>query len=90
MDDPTSPPQRPPEPGPPRGSCLGVLMVGVLISVALFALNFVTMGIFLVVALIGGAILLFSLFHYLVWGWWLGGMIRREAEAEEQHADDEA
>jgi hypothetical protein len=89
MNTPTSPPERPPEPGPPRGSCLGVLMIGTLISVSLFALNLVMMGIPSLVALIGGAILLISLFHYLVWGWWLGGMIRREVEAEESANDED-
>ena len=88
MNEPTPLFERPPEPAAPRGSCLGVLMVGTLITVALLALNFVTMGIFGLVLLIIGAILLISLFHYLVWGWWLGGMIRREVDAEET-ADDE-
>ena len=88
MDDPTPPLERPPEPGPRRGSCLGVLMIGTLIGVSLFALNLVTMGIFGLVAVIGAAILLISLFHYLVWGWWLGGMIRREVEADEPAEDD--
>ena len=63
-------------------------MIGTLISVSLFALNFVTMGIFGLVAVIGAAILLISLFHYLVWGWWLGGMIRREVEADEPPDDE--
>ena len=90
MDDPTPPMERPPEPAPPRGSCLGVLMIGVFISAALLALSFGMFGIPLLVAVMGAAILLFSLFHYLIWGWWLGGMIRREVEAEEPPGDDEA
>ena len=89
MDDPTPPIERPPDPGRPRGSCLGVLMVGTLVSVVLFALNLVTMGVFGLVALIGATILLISLFHYLVWGWWLGGMIRREVEAEEPQDEED-
>lgn len=89
MDDPTPPPERPPEPSRPRGSCLGVLMVGMLISTALFALNLITMNVFGMVALIGAAILMFSLFHYLVWGWWLGRMIRSEVEAEDPSEDEE-
>ena len=63
-------------------------MIGVVISAALLALSFVMFGIPLLVAALGAAILLFSLFHYLVWGWWLGGMIRREVEADEPPDDD--
>ncbi len=32
-----------------------------------------------VFVLFGGAAL-----HYLIWGWWLGGMIRQDVEAEER------
>ena len=89
MSDPSPSIERPPEPQAPRGSCLGVLMIASLISGVAAALNFVSMGVFGLVAIVVGVILLVSMFHYLVWGWWLGGMIRREVEAEEPPVDDE-
>jgi hypothetical protein len=33
----------------------------------------------------------FAAFHYLIWGWWLGGVIRREVaedEDSEKNRDD--
>ncbi len=39
------------------------------------------------VFVIGGVI---ALFHYIVWGWWLGRTIREEVEAEERKTRDES
>ena len=55
----------------------------------------VVAGLFLLMLQFGGplavvAVLVFglggviALFHYLVWGWWLGRTIREEVEAEER------
>ena len=35
------------------------------------------------VLVIGGLFFAVTLFHYLVWGWWLGGIIQAEAEADQ-------
>lgn len=37
-----------------------------------------------------GGIFALAAFHYVVWGWWLGGMIRREAEKSEAEAAEES
>jgi|GEM_PF-1538284 len=37
-----------------------------------------------------GGIFALAAFHYVVWGWWLGGMIRREAEKSEGEAAEES
>jgi hypothetical protein len=57
-----------------------------LFVVVLAVLSLLTGGVFLYVAIAGGVVLAIAMFHYFVWGWWLGGMIRREVEAE-QDAD---
>ena len=80
-----SEPLRPPEAPKPRGSCLSLfLAAGMLVfaAVALFALS---LGTILPVLVIGGLILFVAGFHYLVWGWWLGPMIHREAKEEAEH-----
>lgn len=76
----------PTEPTNRQGSWLSVLLAcgaGVLICVALV---FLTLGHFGPVVLIGAAVFAFGAFHYVVWGWWLGRIIRREVEAEEEDA----
>jgi hypothetical protein len=61
-----------------------MMLIGSGIFLVLVVLSFLTLGVFANVAIGIGAILAFAGFHYLVWGWWLGGIIRREVEAEEQ------
>jgi hypothetical protein len=43
-----------------------------------------SLGQLLPVLVIGGLIFLATAFHYVVWGWWLGKMIEREAAEEEE------
>ena len=82
----------PPEPPPARKSWLSIVLasvVGVLLFVALLLL---TAGAAVAVA---GAVIVgllacgFAAFHYLVWGWWLGDMIRREAEEDQESAEQD-
>ena len=64
----------------------GALLLGVAVLAVLAApLAGVVLGI------IGLVLLLAALaaFHYVVWGWWLGGVIRSEVEADER-AEEEA
>ena len=79
-------PQRPenPQPGSPRGGCLGFVLALSLLVVALAVLSLLTGGLFLYVAIAAGVVLAIALLHYFIWGWWLGGMIRREVEAEQR------
>jgi hypothetical protein len=70
----------------PRGSWLSILMalmLGLGLISALFFLPLVWIG----PVLIGGGMFFVALFHYLVWGWWLSDIIRREDAAD---SDDRA
>jgi hypothetical protein len=71
-----------------RGSWLSILLAaiaGLVVCAGLFLLMLQFGGPLAVVAVLvfglGGVI---ALFHYLVWGWWLGRTIREEVEAEER------
>ena len=79
---------RRPDPPPKPGAWISILLAGV-VALALCA------GLFLLMLQFGGplaivAVLVFglggviALFHYLIWGWWLGRTIREEVEAEER------
>jgi hypothetical protein len=80
-----SEPLRRPEPPPPRSSCLSIFLAGGLLALTAVALFALSLGTFLPVMVIGGLILFVAGFHYVVWGWWLGPMIHREAEEEAEH-----
>ncbi len=56
-----------------------LIAMAVLFGLALFSPNYA-----LAFVLIGGAAFALPLFHYVVWGWWLGGMIREDVEEEEE------
>jgi hypothetical protein len=74
---------RPEPPAPrPRGSVLPVLFIGFLGLVAVGSLLFLTQGWVRGVVLIGAAALGVPLFHYLTWGWWLGKVLKADAEEE--------
>ncbi len=78
---------------PLRGrSSLPLVMAGggLLLGIAVLAVLAAPIaGVML--GVIGVVLLLTALaaFHYVVWGWWLGGAIREEVEAEER-AEQEA
>jgi len=90
-------PTRAPDEAPPRGSLVGLVlglgfglfMAGLLSTALILTLGSLGIAIVLVVTTMIG----FGALHYLLWGWWLGDMIRRdvaeeEAAAEEAAADD--
>ena len=58
-----------------------------LFSFVATVLVFLTLGSFGLVILIVAVIFLMIAIHYVVWGWWLGHVIREESIQEE---DDEA
>jgi hypothetical protein len=77
---------------PKIGPWISILLAGVC-ALALFA------GLFVLMLQVGGplaiaAVLVFgvgglvALFHYVIWGWWLAGTIRREVEEEERRQDN--
>ena len=77
-------PTRPPEPQEKSNSALTtiltlLLLAGVFIGLALVSVGSV-LGALVLLLLVLPAI---ALFHYLVWGWWLGKMIDK-AEREEE------
>ena len=77
---------RRPDLPPPRRSVLSILLAFVLLGLASAVLFFLTLGSFGQVIVIGGIILLVIGFHYLVWGWWLGRVIREEESDEEKES----
>jgi len=77
-------PEKPSAPEKPRPSLLPLLLAGVLFVMVFVALFFLTLGWAGPVLVIGMLIFGMGAFHYVVWGWWLSGLIReQEADAEE-------
>lgn len=71
------------QPQKARGSFLAVFLAIALVLAACICLYFLTAGVFGPVLLIGGGVFALAAFHYVVWGWWLGRIIREEAQADE-------
>jgi hypothetical protein len=78
---------------PTPGAWISIFLAGVIglaLTTGLFVLMLQFGGPLAVVAVLvfglGGVI---ALFHYLVWGWWLGRTIREEVAAEERQRLDE-
>lgn len=67
-----------------RRGCLAMLLAGFLVLMALAVLAFLSQGYLIPVVLIATALFLYIFFHYVVWGWWLGNIIREEARQEEE------
>lgn len=63
--------------------CLMLGLVGLMALAGMVALTLLSSGLFTPALLAGAAFFAYGLFHYVVWGWWLGGVIRREAESQE-------
>ena len=99
-----APPVRVPPPGAPppptrpdlaeprtsrRGAWLAIFLTFAVLVGAYLALVFLSLGFLAPLVVIGGLVFLFTAFHYLVWGWWLGRVIR-QARENEGNDDDEA
>ena len=84
VDDPSQRPlERPvPRPEKPRLAWLSLALASLGLIAACVVLIFLTLGVFGPVLLIGVVLLLLVLFHFVVWGWWLGRIIRNEEEEE--------
>jgi hypothetical protein len=64
----------------------GALLLGIAVLTVLMApVAQVLFGVIGLVLLFAGL----AAFHYVVWGWWLGGVIRAEVEADEK-AEEQA
>ena len=82
MSRPSPPP--PPGPRPTGGPFLALLFSGLAALLVIVVSVVFSFGWFVpVIAAIFGL----GLFHYLVWGWWLGNIIRDEAKAEAEEED---
>jgi uncharacterized membrane protein len=81
----THPSPKPPVPEAPRPKgCFGVLLalgLAVLVFAGLFLLSG---GAVAIAAIAAGAIFGVAALHYVIWGWWLSGIIRQQVEDEEQ------
>ena len=55
--------------------------MGVMFVIACLIL--LSSGLFAYAFMVGGVFFAYALFHYVVWGWWLSGRIRREVLEEE-------
>jgi hypothetical protein len=75
------------QPQKARGSFIAVFMAIALAMAVCIGLYFLTAGVFGPVLLIGGGVFALAAFHYVVWGWWLGRIIREEAQADQDAAE---
>ena len=78
------PPKPPPLPENKPGSWLSILMAVVLFFAAYGALTFLTLGFFGPVLIVVGVLFAIVGFHYFVWGWWLGQVVRDAAQEEQE------
>ncbi|HQU45867.1 MAG: hypothetical protein B7Z73_10100 [Planctomycetia bacterium 21-64-5] len=66
----------------PKG-CMSVLLALVLAVLVFAGLFILTSGAVAPAAVAAVVIFGVAAFHYVVWGWWLSGIIRRQVEEEE-------
>lgn len=70
------------EPPAKRGNLL-VILLAMTTGLAVYViLSFLTLNFFGPVLLVGGVLMLIVAFHYFVWGWWLGRLVRQAEEDE--------
>lgn len=62
-----------------------MLFLGLLIGLAALSAPYAV-----VFLIIGGAAFAIPFFHYVVWGWWLGGLIRDEEARKRAESSEEA
>lgn len=78
----TPPPERPDLTPPARRPLLAIALAAVVFGMAALALIFLSNFLFLPIFIMGGVVVGIAIFHYLLWGWWLGRMIREEGDEE--------
>jgi hypothetical protein len=67
-----------------RPGGLAAIFVAMIGIVVICAILFLCSGGNLGAVMIAVGMFLFALLHYLLWGWWLGGAIRRQVEQEDR------
>ena len=77
------PPTKPDFTAKPRGSWLGILLAGGLLSTTLVVLNFLTLGFLGPMLLIGAIMAAIITLQYVIWGWWLHPILKRAQEEED-------
>ena len=80
-------PERPGAPASRPASLWGVILAGVGALIIAAALGFLMIPVAGVALAAAGIVFVFvaiAAFHYVVWGWWLSGVIREDVEAEER------
>ncbi len=72
--------------GPPkqRASCLPILLALGLALLVFAVLYVFTSGKIKYAAAAAGVIFGVAALHYVVWGWWLSGVIRRQVDEEQR------
>ena len=71
--------------GPPNSKgCLSILLALLLAALMFAGLYLLTSGSIIVAALTAGVIFGMAALQYILWGWWLSGIIRRQVEEEER------
>jgi len=73
----------------PWHSLVAAGLAFLLLMFSLAGLYVLSMGALGPVIVIAGVVILIVVFHYFVWGWWLGPAIRREQELEDAGSKDE-
>jgi len=74
----------------PWHSLMSASMAFLLLLLSLAGLYVLSMGALGPFIVIAGIVILIVMFHYVVWGWWLGPAIRREQELENARQEAEA
>jgi hypothetical protein len=83
------PPRQPPN---RASSLLGIFLAGVGALVLASLLGFLMIpvaGVALAAVALVFVLVALAAFHYVVWGWWLSGVIRDDVEAEERAEAEE-
>jgi hypothetical protein len=78
----------PDTPAPKRSSFLStvvILALTVLLIAGIYGLSLGTAGPALIIVAVVFAL---GALHYLIWGWWMGRMIRDDVEAEERESEE--
>ena len=70
----------------PSRSIAGIIVAFIVFSAVCVVLTFLTLGFFGYVLILGGVLAGIGGLHYLVWGWWLGRVVRDAHNADETDA----
>jgi len=66
------------------GSWIAIVLMALICIAIYVVLTFLTLGVFGPVLIVGGILFGIVAFHYFVWGWWLGRVIREASDEEEE------